>query len=115
MFFFEQIKKKYRWCRKQINLVIDRASYNRADATQDKAEELGIVLNFLPKSCPNLNIIERFWKFFKKQITNNKYYESFDEFNEAVDDFFRNLEKYDEELASLLNLNFEIISPDLKI
>lgn len=113
--FLDQIKKTYRWSRKQIHLVIDRARYNTAYVTQEKAFDLGIVLKYLPKSCPNLNIIERFWKFFKKKVVNNKYYETYQEFNEAVDDFFRNLKEYDAELASLLTLNFEIIKPLSKI
>jgi len=107
--FLEQIKKTYRWCRKKIHLVIDGASYNTAYQTQHKACDLGIELKFLPKSSPNLNIIERFWKFFKKKVVNNKYYESFILFQQAVNDFFRNLDQYENELDSLLSLNFEII------
>jgi len=109
--FLKHIKKTYRWCRKQIHLVIDGARYNTAYDTQEQAHDLGIILQFLPKSCPNLNIIERFWKFFKKKVVNNKYYETYEEFNESVDAFFRNIDQYDEELSSLLTLNFEIINP----
>jgi len=113
--FLNQVKKTYRWCKKQIHLVIDGARYNTAYATQEQAHDLGIVLKYLPKSSPNLNIIERFWKFFKKKVVNNKYYETYEQFNGAVDAFFGNLDQYDEELSSLLTLNFEIVKPVRKI
>jgi transposase len=31
----------------------------------------------LPPYSPNLNLIERFWRFFHKKVTYNKYYEDF--------------------------------------
>ncbi len=52
----------------------------------DKAKELGIHLLFLPPYSPNLNLIERLWKFTKKKCLYNQYYESFDRFKEAIDD-----------------------------
>ena len=109
--FFGKVKKTYRWSRKQICMVLDKAKYNLAYETQDTAYDLNISLEYLPTSCPNLNIIERFWKFFKKKVVNNKYYESFEEFNNAVDRFFQNIDSYKEELDDLLTLNFEIIRP----
>ncbi|CAD7853876.1 MAG: Mobile element protein, partial [Olavius algarvensis Gamma 1 endosymbiont] len=32
-----------------------------------------IQLVFLPSYAPNLNLIERFWKFFKKKTLYNRY------------------------------------------
>ena len=108
--FLEVLKADYRWRREELNIVLDGAKYNRSYDTQDRAEDLGIKLNYLPKSSPNLNIIERLWKFLKKHIVRNKYYESFIDFEEAVADFFKNIHQYDKELASLLTMKFEIIS-----
>ena len=65
----------------------------------------------MPPYSPNLCLIERLWKFFKKKVVKNKYYESFDEFYSFVCDFFsaENWKIMKNELSSLLTLNFEII------
>ena len=108
MAFLEEIRKEYP-DQETIHIFLDNASYNKAYDTQDKAKELGIKFHYLPPYCPNLNLIERLWKFCKKKLVRNKYYPTFEEFFEAQCDFFRNIEKYQEELSSLLTLNFEII------
>jgi len=109
--FLNEIKKTYRWSRKELHLVLDNAKYNRAYETQDHANELGIELDFLPVSAPNLNVIERFWKFLKKKVCKNKYYSSFQKMLEELNYFLANLDIHEKELKSLLNLNFEIIQP----
>jgi transposase len=45
---------------------------------------LKITLLFLPTYSPNLNIIERLWKFIKTKALYGKYYEKFDFFQEAI-------------------------------
>ncbi|MDH4129974.1 MAG: transposase, partial [Spirochaetota bacterium] len=45
----------------------------------------------LPSYSPNLNLIERLWKYLKKKIIYNKYYETFGEFRNAIYDFFENM------------------------
>ncbi len=62
-------------------------------------------LEFLPPYSPNLNLIERYWKFFKKKVLYNQYYETFDEFEAACNSFFRKKKKYQAELKSLLYRN----------
>ncbi|MDR2346956.1 MAG: transposase [Planctomycetaceae bacterium] len=57
-----------------------------------------IIFVFLPPYSPNLNIVERIWKFFKKKILYNKYYEKFAQFSEACLGFFKNIKKYKNEL-----------------
>ncbi|WP_439645628.1 hypothetical protein [Candidatus Thiosymbion oneisti] len=54
-------------------------------------------------------MIERLWKFLKKKVLYNQYYETFDEFKSACEEFFRNPRNYHRELRSLLTANFEII------
>ncbi|MBL7814569.1 MAG: IS630 family transposase [Saprospiraceae bacterium] len=63
---------------------------------------------FLPPYSPNLNLIERLWKFTKKKIINYDYYQTFDEFKKTVLDFFKNIAIYKQELNNLLTLNFHI-------
>jgi transposase len=53
----------------------------------EKAGEPGITLLFLPPYSPNLTIMERLWKFTKKQILYAEYYDTPDKFHDAVKDF----------------------------
>jgi transposase len=92
-----------------IYLILDNAGYNRAYAVKEAAEINNIELIYLPPYCPNLNLIERLWKYFKKKIMKNKYYQYYNEFKNAVNDFFRDLHLQKEDLKSLLTLNFGII------
>lgn len=97
---------------KKIVIILDNASYNRAYATQDKAKELNIELKFLPSYCPNLNLIERLWKFMKKKILKCVYYKTFNEFFDAIKDFCKNLSKYKDEIKTLISQKFQIIKAD---
>jgi transposase len=92
-----------------IYAILDNAGYNRSYEVRDIAQSLGIELIFLPPYCPNLNLIERLWKYFKKKVMKNKYYQTFEEFYNMVSLFFFNLSSNIEELKSLLTLNFGII------
>jgi len=54
-------------------------------------------------------LIERLWRFFKKRVFCNRYYETFVEFRTARETFFKNPRKYQPELRSLLTAIVEII------
>ena len=69
-----------------------------------------VKLLFLPPYSPNLNLIERFWKYFKKQILYNHYYPTFDEFKAACVNFFRNTRNHRKQLRTLLRERFNIIA-----
>ncbi|WP_211752277.1 transposase [Nitrosomonas communis] len=68
-----------------------------------------IELIFLPPYAPDLNLIERYWRFFKKEILYGKYYQTFALFKQACDDCFAASNGYREALRSLLTDNFQII------
>jgi transposase len=51
-----------------ITVVLDNAEYQRAKLLLDLAKELGITLLYLPPYSPNLNWIERLWKFVNKEV-----------------------------------------------
>ena len=55
-----------------ITLVLDNARYQRCALVQSVADTLGIELLYLPAYSPNLNLIERLWKFVKKQCLYSK-------------------------------------------
>ena len=91
---------------------MDNARYQHCDLVKNAAKELNIELLFLPSYSPNLNIIERLWKWVKKDCLYCKYYEKFGAFKNAID---LSLEKvgrseYKDELDSFLNLKFQTFS-----
>jgi transposase len=91
-----------------IHVFIDNASYYIAHWLQEQLVGSRIKMHFLPTHSPNLNIIERLWKFFKKEILYNTYYEKFEDFLSACKSFFRCRTKYKAELRSLLTENFQL-------
>ena len=95
----------------RIVIVCDNARYYKSQLVSEYLEHSKIELKFLPPYSPNLNLIERLWRFMNKKIRNNKYYEKFTEFKNATFDFFENLSIYKEELKRLLTQKFHIIKP----
>src|ERR1700690_615828 len=67
-----------------ITLVLDNARYQRCALVQNLAKVLGIELLFLPSYSPNLNLIERLWKFMKKQALNSRHHQDFKKFQAAI-------------------------------
>jgi transposase len=105
---FEQIEAAYPKAG-TITVILDNARYYRSKDVAAYLEGSRIQLMFLPPYAPNLNLIERFWKFFKKKVLYNTYYETFHRFRAASERFFEELPKYARELRTLLTENFEII------
>ena len=93
---------------KAIYVIVDNARYYRSLWLKKMLKGTKIKLIFLPPYSPNLNLIERYWKFFKKKVLNNRYYETFEEFKRACERFFRKQKAYLSELQSLLTENFHI-------
>jgi len=91
-----------------ITIVLDNARYQRCKLVMTKAEELGIELLFLPPYSPNLNLIERLWKFVKKEVLYGKYYDQFDKFQAAITSCLNQTEtRHKKALDSLLTLKFQ--------
>ena len=95
----------------KIYLILDNAPYHHSKKVGFwlKSHTRRIKLIFLPSYSPNLNIIERLWRFFHQRITWNHYFETFEEFKRESLRFFRNLEKYKPELNTLLTDNFQLL------
>jgi transposase len=89
-----------------IHLIVDNATYYKSQLVKEYLHGSRIVLHYLPGYSPNLNLIERLWKFFKKKILYNKYYEEYEDFLSACKGFFRCRTKYREELRAVLTENF---------
>jgi transposase len=91
-----------------ISLVLDNARYQRCALVMAVAEILEIELLFLPPYSPNLNLIERLWKFVKKEVLYAHYYASFDAFKTAISTCLAQSQaQHIDKLSSLLSLNFQ--------
>jgi transposase len=90
-----------------VTLVLDNARYQKCDLVTIRAKELGIELLYLPSYSPNLNIIERLWKWIKKDCLYSKYYDTFSKFKEAILLSLNKTQICKDEMDSLLNLKFQ--------
>jgi len=91
-----------------ITLVLDNARYQKCKIVQELAHSLNIELLYLPAYSPNLNLIERLWKFTKKQCLYSKYYSDFKSFKEAISDCLSKTQTaHKKELDTLLTLRFQ--------
>jgi transposase len=78
----ETLRQKFSLGR--LVLVMDNARYQRCQKVFDKAKSLNIELLFLPPYSPNLNLIERLWKFVRQEVLYNESFKNFDEFCQAI-------------------------------
>lgn len=91
-----------------ITLVLDNARYQRNAVVQDLAKELGITLLFLPSYSPNLNLIERLWKFMKRRSLYGRYHPTFAEFRAAIEETIDGVSTtHADQLKTLMTLNFQ--------
>jgi transposase len=91
-----------------ITIVLDNARYQHCKLVKRYARVLGIELLFLPAYSPNLNIIERFWKYTKKKILYSIFHENYEIFKNRIDNCIKDAFIKDaEKLNSLLTLKFQ--------
>jgi transposase len=92
-----------------ITLFLDIARYQHCALVIEKALSLQIELCFLPSYSPNLNLIERLWKFVKEKCLYSKYYPDFASFKTAINDCLEQTSTtHKAELKSLLSLRFQL-------
>ena len=104
----EKLRKKYP--DRILYIILDNAAYQRCNKVAEKAKLLNINLVFLPPYSPNLNLIERLWKFLRKKLLSDRYCPTFSEFFSAISDFIDNLSaRFSAQLSSLLSFRFEIL------
>ena len=94
-----------------ITLVLDNARYQKCQSVFDKAQALGIGLLYLPAYSPNLNLIERLWRFVKKQVLYSTHYSTFAAFKESIDGCLRDLgTRFKSKMQTLMTLKFQLFS-----
>jgi len=94
----------------KIYMIVDNARYYTAREVKEYLEGSRVEFVHLPPYSPNLNLIERLWKFFYKEVLYNNYYEHFVEFKESTSLFFKNIKLYKKELRSLFSEKVEFVA-----
>lgn len=108
--FLEKIDRVYN-DKLPLYLVLDNARYQHCQYVKEFADKLNITLYFLPSYSPNLNLIERLWKYTKQNVLYGKYYETFDDFQKSITEFLGKInrsKKLNSELNSLITFNFQM-------
>jgi len=91
-----------------LTLVLDNARYQRCALVQQAAQSRGIELLFLPPYSPNLNLIERVWKFVKKESLASYSLATYEAFITAIDGCLDRLHsKHKAQMDTLLTHQFQ--------
>ena len=91
-----------------IVVIMDNARYQRCALVEETALKLGIQIIFLPPYSPNLNLIERLWKFVKKKALYNQYYSGYEQFHKAISNCLQQTgTTYKPDLDTLLVAKFQ--------
>jgi len=92
--FFRKIEEAYPE-KNKIHVFCDNARYYRNKTVAEYLMTSKVRLHFLPPYSPNLNPIERLWKWMKERVVYNTYYQEFEDFKSAVFGFFATLSTLD--------------------
>jgi transposase len=99
-----------------ITLVLDNARYQKCALVKTLAASLGIELLYLPSYSPNLDLIERLWKFVKKGCLGCRVLPTYEAFTQAIDDCLSNLNtRHKHQMKTLLNLEFQLFDEDVPV
>ena len=103
-----KLRAKGREVGRPISVIVDNASYQACWLLRNVAKLLSVDLVFLPSYSPNLNLIERLWKFVRKKCCHSVPCGSFKEFCSMLQACVEEGHlRYPEELRSLLTWRFQ--------
>lgn len=92
-----------------VTLVLDNARYQKCERVTTLAKALKVELLYLPSYSPNLNLIERLWRFIKRDALYGRWHPTFADFKAAIEGTIGELGgKHKDKLASLMTLNFQV-------
>jgi transposase len=108
---YEKLERKYP--DKTICVIRDNARYySNKDVRAFLSKETCRIKELpLPPYSPNLNLIERLWKFMRQKIMGTTFYPTKAQFATAIENFFTGIENHARELSSLMTLRFHLIKP----
>jgi hypothetical protein len=102
--------------KRPLTLVLDNARYQKCQVVKALAASLRIELLYLPSYAPNLNLIERLWKFVKKECLGSRVLPTYEAFTQAIDDCLANLNtRHKQQMETLLNLEFQLFDEDVPV
>jgi transposase len=110
---FERMRERHPEV-KVFLIYLDNAKYQHAVIVREWVErvrqEEGVEfqLEYLPTYSPNLNLIERLWRFLRKEAL-QRWHETFESMESAVAGVLDHLEKYRKELRSLMTERFRLV------
>jgi transposase len=106
-------KTAFEYAGKPIYFVLDNARYQKCKIVQELASRLKINLIYIPAYSPNLNLIERLWKFAKGQLRTRSY-EHFNIFKEKIDTIVNSTNNENKDIINkLINEKIQLFD-DLK-
>src|SRR4051794_30910263 len=98
---------------KYFRIYLDNARYQHAKLLREwiaqTKKDTGVTfdLRHLPAYSPNLNLIERLWKFLRKEAL-QKWHPSFEAMQQAVAEVLDNLPRYHKQLETLMTERFHL-------
>ena len=93
-----------------IYVILDNAKYHYSKVVQEWEKGSRVKLIFLPTYSPELNLIERLWRVFKKKVQYNQYFECFNDFKKACTDFFENQDEHYDDIVSIMGGGLEAVN-----
>lgn len=95
--------------RKPVSMILDNARYQKNNAVVALAASLNIELLYLPAYSPNLNLIERVWKFVKAEALSARLLPEFASFQKSIESTLSQLTtKHRSKMKTLLTRNFQL-------
>jgi transposase len=88
----------------KIAIIMDGAGWHRSEDLE-VPENIDIFL--LPPYSPELNPVERFWRYLKQNVLHNKLFESLEEIEESLQTFLDSLQN--STISQLCNNNYLVI------
>jgi transposase len=107
---FKRAEEQYK-DKKTIHIFVDNAPYFKSREIQEYLfNSVKIRLRYLPTYSPNLNLIERLWRFLRKKIINLTYYEKFSYYKDAILNFLGNIHQYRDELRQFIGTKLHLLN-----
>jgi transposase len=106
--FLKKIEEHYQ-NKTKIHIIVDNARYYKNKEVTSFLANSKIELMFLPPYSPNLNLIERLWKYMRKKVINNEYYESFKVFRDEILKFFENCKNTREAIRQFIGTKLHLL------
>jgi transposase len=109
--FFDQIQTKYHNLT-SIFCIVDNARYYKNKDVTSYLNQPGcrIKLTFLPPYSPNLNFIERLWKYLHQKIIGTKFRQKFKQFQEDILYFLTHIQEYQSDLKPFIGTKFRLLT-----